>query len=971
LSWTDGRNMRGQIYTAEIDGQLPYTKTPVPTMARTEEQDGDADELAGSEEQTLAASSVEDSNPGAGFCSPVSDPGPGGQFMAINNRVKDADIYGALIESKTSAWALNPTKTLGNIQRTYTLVAENESSDARLFRFEIANQPAGYPSTARASWVQVPFDPLDPTFATTEPSIVEFEPAGPRSSVTVALFLVSQEPVNPVTVRVYDHVSGELINTITVNGSIESGPLLNPDGSFNELELHNPLVYAPDQYNPDQFNPDQYNPDQFNPDLYNPDQFNPDQFNPDQYNPDQFNPDQYNPDQYNPDLFNPDLFNPDQFNPDQYNPDQFNSSLTDGGDLHNPEIPDPDLSTIERDAGGTVVRIDVNYGVQNMGNTLTPYSVDFAVADPDVLAMIENGEITTQLIAWQDKQVRDVQYCNPALISENRVIAAVNNPDLTTLNIPDVFDNRVGALTYFVGPYDIMQNTLRFIGPRDKIEVVANALANDIISYVFASQAANTGEYDLGIGREQVVNDRTPPRFNRSNGDIVTFEASGPTGAILPTDFVTASKDGEIVPVSCTPALGSVVGLDIANDPVDATALSCQATASNGVTAQLDMSVSVTDTMAPVIDPTSVPADIVVEADGVDGSIVMYAMPTATDVFGVDADVDVACLPASGSLFAFSAPGPTTTTVNCTATDDSGNEDSASFNVTVQDTSPPVFPPDFPGTTTPDAEPFVLAPDANSFQLFWGPFDVTDSDPNIDVSCNVGELVPGPTPPYTFVYDFPVGDTTVVCTATDSNGASVSASFTVTIVDETPPVITLNGPETLTLETGSGPYVDPGATATDNADGVVSVSIDSSDVDTTTAGTYTVLLSATDSSGNTTQLTRTVIVEFVYGMTGIIPAKTNVKIGSSNPLEWAWLGADGMPVDSSGDIQHLTIRNCETGEIILAPAGDPGASGFRYKSDHYWQFNWETFGEQGKSYCAAVRSGLTNQVQYSPPITLR
>jgi hypothetical protein len=384
------------------------------------------------------------------------------------------------------------------------------------------------------------------------------------------------------------------------------------------------------------------------------------------------------------------------------------------------------------------------------------------------------------------------------------------------------------------------------------------------------------------------------------------------------------------------------------------------------------MSVSVLDTMAPVIDPTSVPADIVAEAESAAGSIVTYAAPTAADVFGVDPSVDVACAPASGSLFAFSAPGPTTTSVTCTATDDSGNKDSASFNVTVQDTSPPVFPPDFPGTTTPDTEPFVLGPDANSFELFWGPFDVTDSDPNIDVSCNVGKLVPGLTPPpYTFVYDFPVGDTTVTCTATDSNGASVSASFTVTIVDETPPVITLNGPETVTLDTNSGPYVDPGATATDNADGVIDVDIDSSAVDTTTAGTYTVLLSATDSSGNTTQLTRTVIVEFVYGMTGIIPAKTNVKIGSSNPLEWAWLGADGMPADSSGDIQYLTIRNCETGDIILAPAGDPGASGFRYKVDNWWQFNWETFGEPGKSYCAAVRSGLTDQIQYSPPITLR
>ena len=105
------------------------------------------------------------------------------------------------------------------------------------------------------------------------------------------------------------------------------------------------------------------------------------------------------------------------------------------------------------------------------------------------------------------------------------------------------------------------------------------------------------------------------------------------------------------------------------------------------------------------------------------------------------------------------------------------------------------------------------------------------------------------------------GSTVVTCTATDSNGNSDMVSFTVTVLDETPPVITLNGDPEITIPAGSGPYVDPGATAVDNADGNIAVVIDSSAVDTNVPGTYTVIISATDNAGNSSQVTRTVVVQ--------------------------------------------------------------------------------------------------------------
>jgi hypothetical protein len=83
--------------------------------------------------------------------------------------------------------------------------------------------------------------------------------------------------------------------------------------------------------------------------------------------------------------------------------------------------------------------------------------------------------------------------------------------------------------------------------------------------------------------------------------------------------------------------------------------------------------------------------------------------------------------------------------------------------------------------------------------------------------------------------------------------------YTEETIDTTPPVITLNGDNPMTLECGSG-FTDPGASATDDIDGNISVN-SSNGVSATEVGTYEVIYTATDSSGNTSSETRTVIVQ--------------------------------------------------------------------------------------------------------------
>lgn len=151
----------------------------------------------------------------------------------------------------------------------------------------------------------------------------------------------------------------------------------------------------------------------------------------------------------------------------------------------------------------------------------------------------------------------------------------------------------------------------------------------------------------------------------------------------------------------------------------------------------------------------NIPAGIIAEATGPGGATVSFS-PTATDQNGNSLTVN--SVPASGSTFPLGV-----TTVTCTATDVDGNTSSASFNVTVRDTTPPslVVP---------------LAITVKGSKQRGGKivtFDVTATD-LVD-----GAITPVVTPPSgTF---FKYGKTTVKITAVDAHRNRVNSSFTVTV----------------------------------------------------------------------------------------------------------------------------------------------------------------------------------------------
>jgi len=118
------------------------------------------------------------------------------------------------------------------------------------------------------------------------------------------------------------------------------------------------------------------------------------------------------------------------------------------------------------------------------------------------------------------------------------------------------------------------------------------------------------------------------------------------------------------------------------------------------------------------------------------------------------------CLPPAGTVLAVGL----TTTVTCSVTDLAGAPATGSFDITVVDTTPPTLAgvPSDRSVTTGDprgAAVTYAAPTAT---------DIVDVAPVVDCTPASG-------------WTFPVGTTTVTCTATDASGNHSSATFDVTV----------------------------------------------------------------------------------------------------------------------------------------------------------------------------------------------
>jgi HYR domain-containing protein len=210
--------------------------------------------------------------------------------------------------------------------------------------------------------------------------------------------------------------------------------------------------------------------------------------------------------------------------------------------------------------------------------------------------------------------------------------------------------------------------------------------------------------------------------------------------------------DGDTITVTPSPA---------GPYPKGTTTVTLTVTDSHGATSTCMATVTVVDTSPPVF--TDCPGNITRSTDQNACSAVVTYAPTATDNCSIPT---ITCDPQSGFTFPKG-----TTTVSCTATDPDNNSATCQFNVTVQDSQAPAVT--VPANITQSAE-------ANKC-LAVVSFSASASD-----ICD-GPITPVCNPPSGSF--FPMGTTTVTCTATDAAGNSNEGSFTVTINDTSQPSI--------------------------------------------------------------------------------------------------------------------------------------------------------------------------------------
>jgi len=346
----------------------------------------------------------------------------------------------------------------------------------------------------------------------------------------------------------------------------------------------------------------------------------------------------------------------------------------------------------------------------------------------------------------------------------------------------------------------------------------------------------------------------------------------------------------------------------------------------------VSQTITVVDTTDPVL--AGIPADATVECD---------AIPAAATVTATDNCATNVAVAFSESTITGSCANGYTIVRTWTATDDCGNDVTASQTITVQDTTAPTLSgqgadatiecPASPSFTAPtasdncDAAPSIAFTDSTVTGSCAGAYTVTrtwtatdncgnESEPvsqtitvvdtsapalvgvpaDVTVECNAVPAAASITATDGCDSDVAVAMTEATTpgscpgsytiartwTATDDCGNSSSDSQTITVQDTTAPVLSGQGADA-TIECPASPsFTAP--TASDNCDAAPSISFTDSTVPGSCAGAYTVTRTwtATDNCGNeSAPVSQTITVVDTTDPTVVAPADVMIECGDS------------------------------------------------------------------------------------------
>jgi hypothetical protein len=375
------------------------------------------------------------------------------------------------------------------------------------------------------------------------------------------------------------------------------------------------------------------------------------------------------------------------------------------------------------------------------------------------------------------------------------------------------------------------------------------------------------------------VVDATPPEVTCPAA--LRVECLDPGGT--PVTFAASAVDlcEGMVAVTCEPTSGSLF-------PPGDTPVTCGAEDASGNRSECSFTVTVEDMTPPEITCSK---DLVrVECDG---GAIMYPEPVASDRCDPEPPL-VVCDPPQGASLS-----PGRHTVTCVAADRSGNEASCSFDIEVVDTAPPML------TCIEDLTRECDGPEGA----------IVDYPPPVATdACDAApRLVCLPAPGSVF----PLGETTVTCSADDASGNLIQCTFAVRVADTVPPLIQCPGDLVVPCVGPAGTPVSYAVTAEDLCDPVPLVACVPPSGSKLPVGATVVTCTATDRAGNSAECTFTVTV------TDVNPP----RITCPADFETACIGESGMarveypPPAVADDCDPSPLVICDPPSGSLLPLG--------------------------------------------------
>lgn len=331
------------------------------------------------------------------------------------------------------------------------------------------------------------------------------------------------------------------------------------------------------------------------------------------------------------------------------------------------------------------------------------------------------------------------------------------------------------------------------------------AAGTHVVTCTATDASGNSAAVDVTV----IVQDVTPPTLLMPADFTIELGSNDTIAQIDISQVVATDNSGASVSVQC----------DATSFGVGVHTLTCTAMDAAGNVASGTTRVTVVDVTPPTL---VLPPNANLEGNTLGGATYAFAA-TATDA------VDGAITPVCSGLQSVYPLG--LTTIQCAVSDSSGNQALASFQLMVVDTTPPAFAP------IPSA---VIELDGNSGALdytlpvLFG-YDIVDGE--IPADCGAQQVT------------LNVGVNALSCSVTDNSGLTTTQNFSVTVLDTTPPVLTV--PESFSLEgntLGGGAY-NFVAMASDSVDGAL-IPVCDGLRDVYPLGVTTVQCSVTDAAGN-------------------------------------------------------------------------------------------------------------------------